>query len=308
MTILYAGDPAQSADWLGALQALDPAIRFRHWPDWGDPKEIDFVIVGGQVPGDLSIFSNLKAIQSTWAGVNHLLRSKLPPGVPIARMVDRGLAANMVEYLVYYTLEALRHGRALRRAQREREWVELPPERAADFPIGILGLGALGSETAAKLVRLGFPVRGWSRTVKSVPDVQSFHGAEQLGEFLAGTRLLICLLPLTGETENVLDAGLFGALPDGAILVNAGRGAHLVEADLLAALDSGKLEYAVLDVFRTEPLPPDHVFWRRDDIVITAHNAAITRAGTGAADILENYRRAMAGEPLLNPVDPLRGY
>jgi glyoxylate/hydroxypyruvate reductase A len=308
MTILYAGDPAQAADWLGAMQALDPAIRFRLWPDWGDPREIDFVIVSGQMPGDLSIFHNLKAIQSTWAGVNHLLRGKLPPGVPIARMVDRGLSANMVEYLVFYTLDALRDGRKLRRAQAERNWVELPMKHARDFPVGILGLGALGGDTAARLVRLGFPVRGWSRTPKSLPDVQSFHGAAQLKDFLSGVRLLICLLPLTAETENVLNADLFAALPDGAILVNAGRGAHLNEADLLAALDSGKLEYAVLDVFRTEPLPPEHVFWRRDDVVITPHSAAITRAGTGAADILENYRRALAGEALLNPVDPSRGY
>jgi glyoxylate/hydroxypyruvate reductase A len=119
---------------------------------------------------------------------------------------------------------------------------------------------------------------------------------------------MICLLPLTPDTEGILDAKLFARLPDGAILVNAGRGAHTNEADLVAALDSGKLAYAVLDVFREEPLPPDHVFWRRKDIAITPHAAAITRAGTGAADILENYRRALKGETLLNPVDPARGY
>jgi glyoxylate/hydroxypyruvate reductase A len=308
MTILYAGEPGKAEAWLSAIQALDPAIRFRTWPDWGDPDDIDFIIVSGHIPGDISIFRNAKAIQSTWAGVNHLLREKLPEGVPIARMVDRGLSANMVEYLVYHTLDALRDGRRLRRAQAERNWIELGAKPARDFPVGILGLGALGRDTAEKLVNIGFPVRGWSRTPKSLPNVRSFAGSGQLKDFLSDLKLLICLLPLTDETQGILNAALFAALPDGAVLVNAARGGHLDEADLLAALDSGKLDYAVLDVFREEPLPPDHVFWRRGDIVITPHVAAITRAGTGAADILENYRRALAGEALLNPVDPARGY
>jgi glyoxylate/hydroxypyruvate reductase A len=308
VSILYAGVPMQTEAWIGSLQALDPGLTFRVWPDWGDPDEIDFIIVSGSIPGDLSIFRNAKAIQSTWAGVNALLRGKFPAGVPIARMVDRGLSANMVEYLVYFTLDALRHGRRLRAGQREGKWLELPLGWARDFPVGILGLGTLGRDTAAKLRRLGFPVRGWSRTPKTVEGVAGFAGRDQLAAFLQPVRLLICLLPLTDETEGILDAALFAGLPEGAILVNAGRGGHTNEADLLAALDSGKLAYAVLDVFGEEPLPPDHVFWRRRDIVITPHVASITRAGTGAEDILENYRRALAGKPLLNPVDPARGY
>jgi glyoxylate/hydroxypyruvate reductase A len=308
MTILYAGDPEKADAWLGALRALDPTISFRTWPDWGDPDAIDFVIVGGRVPGDLAIFRNAKAIQSTWAGVNHLLRGTFPPGVPIARMVDRALSANMVEYLVFFVLDALRQGRDLRRAQRKEQWLELKLRPARDFSVGILGLGTLGRDTAAKLVGLGFPVSGWSRTPKSVPEVRSFAGPEQLADFLAGLRLLICLLPLTADTESILGAKLFAGLPDGAILVNAGRGGHVDDAALLAALDSGRLAYAVLDVFREEPLPPDHVFWRRPDIVITPHIASITHAGAGASDILENYQRALAGRPLLNQVDPKRGY
>jgi glyoxylate/hydroxypyruvate reductase A len=308
LTILYAAAPEDAEGWIGSMRALDPNLRFVTWPDWGDPQAIDFIIVGGRMPGDLSIFRHAKAIQSTWAGVNHLLKGKFPPGVPIARMVDRGLSANMVEYLVYWVLDALRHGRVLRAGQRDAKWLELPLRRARDFPVGILGLGTLGAATAAKLLELGFPVSGWSRTAKTVDGVQAFHGADQLRAFLAPLKLLICLLPLTPETEGVLDARLFASLSDGAILVNAGRGGHTNEADLLAALDAGKLAYAVLDVFHEEPLPPDHVFWRRKDVVITPHVASITRAGTGAADILENYRRALAGEALLNPVDPERGY
>ncbi|GAB2175853.1 2-hydroxyacid dehydrogenase [Dongia sp. agr-C8] len=308
MTILYAADPAESEAWIGRLHTLDAQLDFVSWPDWGDPDKVDFIIVGGRSPGDLSIFKNARAIQSTWAGVNHLLKSNFPPGVPIARMVDQGLSANMVEYLVYWVLDALRQGRELRAAQREGKWLDLPLRWARDFPVGVLGLGTLGVATAEKLVGLGFPVSGWSRTAKTVAGVRAFHGADQLGDFLAPLKLMICLLPLTNDTEGILDAKLFAGLPEGAILVNAGRGGHTNEPDLLAALDSGKLAYAVLDVFREEPLPPDHVFWRRKDIVITPHVAAITRAGTGAEDILENYRRALAGKPLLNPVDPARGY
>ena len=308
MTILYAADPAEAEAWIGSIRALDPKLDFATWPDWGDPDKVDFIIVGGRLPGDLSIFRNAKAIQSTWAGVNHLLRGKFPPGVPIARMVDQGLSANMVEYMVYWALDALRQGRELRAAQRGVKWLDLPLQWARNFPIGILGLGTLGSATAEKLVDLGFPVRGWSRSTKSLPGVETFHGAEQLRAFLAPVKLLMCLLPLTAETEGILDAKLFAHLPDGAALVNGARGGHLHEADLIAALDSGKLAYAVLDVFREEPLPSDHIFWRRRDIVITPHVASITRAGTGAGDILENYRRALAGKPLINPVDPARGY
>jgi glyoxylate/hydroxypyruvate reductase A len=308
MTILYAADPEEAKAWIGSMRALDPKLDFVTWPDWGDPDKVDFIIVGGRLPGDLSIFRNAKAIQSTWAGVNHLLRGKFPPGVPIARMVDQGLSANMVEYMVYWALDALRQGRELRAAQRGVKWLDLPLQWARNFPIGILGLGTLGAATAEKLVDLGFPVRGWSRSMKSLPDVETFYGAGQLGAFLAPVKLLMCLLPLTAETEGILDAKLFAHLSDGAALVNGARGGHLNESDLIAALDSGKLAYAVLDVFREEPLPPDHLFWRRKDIVITPHVASITRAGTGAGDILENYRRALAGKPLLNPVDPARGY
>jgi glyoxylate/hydroxypyruvate reductase len=308
VTILYAADSEEAEAWIGSMRKVDPSLSFATWPDWGDPDAIDFIIVGGRMPGDLSVFRQVKAIQSTWAGVNSLLRGKFPPGVPIARMVDQNLSVGMVEYLVYWTLDALRQGRELRAAQRDAKWLDQPLIWARNFPVGILGLGTLGSATASKLLELGFPVRGWSRTAKSISGVEAFHGAEQLRDFLAPLKLLICLLPLTPETESILDAKLFAQLPDGAVLVNAGRGGHLNEADLIAALDSGKLAHAVLDVFREEPLPPDHLFWRRKDIVITPHVAAITRAGMGAADIVENYRRALKGEPLLNPVDPSRGY
>ena len=308
MAILYAADAEEAEMWLGAMRAIDPKVSFRIWPDWGDPKEIDFIIVGGQAPEDLSPFVNAKAIQSTWAGVNTLMASNLPKGVPVARMVDRGLTASMTEFVVFQVLDVLRQGRELRRAQRNGKWIDPPIAEPGKVPVGILGLGTLGQDIARRLIHLGFPLKGWSRSVKSVANVTCFADEAGLPAFLADLKILICLLPLTPATEGILNTALFNRLPMGSVLMNVGRGGQLVEADLLAALDSGRLSLAMLDVFREEPLLPDHIFWRRRDIVITPHVAAITRAGTGAEDILENYRRAMVGEPLLNPVDQARGY
>jgi glyoxylate/hydroxypyruvate reductase A len=309
MTILYAGDPAEAEQWLGAVRELDPSLSFRHWPDHGPTHEIDFIIVGGRMPGDFSPFHKLRGIQSTWAGVNHLLQSgALPAGVPVARMVDDGLTCSMTEYLVFQVLDHLRHGPALRAAQQESRWLTqsaVEPRRAT---IGIMGLGALGQDAARQLVDLGLTLHGWSRTTKSVPGVTCYAGAEQLPAFLAASNILICLLPLTPETRGMLNGALLSQLPDGACLINAARGPHLVDRDLIAALDHGKLSRAILDVFHVEPLPPTHPFWRHPMITVTPHIAAITRAGTGAALIVENYRRAIAGQGLINQVDQSLGY
>ncbi|WP_374383430.1 2-hydroxyacid dehydrogenase [Dongia sp.] len=310
MTILYAAEAEEAAQWTDSLRALDPSLEIRFWPDWGDPATIDFVVVGGRSPGDLSIFPKLRAIQSTWAGVNHLLRSPgLPSGVPIARMVDRGLTGSMTEFVVYQVLDEWRRGPDLRAAQRDGRWLETMPRLAGDCRVGILGLGTLGTDIAEKLSGLGFSLRGWSRSAKEAPrGVTLFAGAESLPAFLNGLDILICILPLTAETENILGRSLFDHLPDGSVLINVGRGAQLNEADLLAALESGRIRRAILDVFREEPLPSEHPFWRHPKVTITPHVAAITRAGTGADDILENYRRAMTGRPLLNQVDVQKGY
>ena len=309
MAILYADDPADAADWAKAIHALDPALDLRFWPDFGAAGEIDFVIVGSKAPGDLRQFANLRAIQSTWAGVNLLLGDVgLPPDRPLARMVDRGLTVSMTEYVVFHVLDHLREGPRLRAAQRAHRWLDGPQRSPRSLSVGILGLGVLGADVAAKLHALGFPLRGWSRSRKELPGVTSFAGREQLTACLAGVELLICLLPLTDDTRGILDHTVFAALAPGAVLIHAARGAHLVEADLLAALEAGHLSRAVIDVFAPEPLPAGHPFWRHPAVTVTPHVAAITRAGTGAEDIVANYRRAMAGQPLINQVDRSQGY
>jgi glyoxylate/hydroxypyruvate reductase A len=309
MAILYADDPADAAAWAAAIRALDPEMELRFWPDWGPADDIDFAIVGGKAPGDLRGFANLRAIQSTWAGVNHLLAdANLPFDRPLARMVDQGLTVSMTEFVVLHVLDSAREGPRLRAAQHARQWLDLDPVAPGSIAVAILGLGTLGADVGARLAGLGFSVRGWSRSRKEIAGIESFAGRDGIKECLSGARILVCLLPLTDDTRGILSAATFAPLARGAVLIHAARGAHLNEADLLAALQSGQLSRAVLDVFATEPLPSDHPFWRHPQVTVTPHVAAITRPGTGAADIVENYRRAMAGEPLINQVDRAKGY
>ena len=309
MAILYADDPADAAAWAAAIRALEPGAELRFWPESGPAADIDFAIVGGKAPGDLRGFANLRAIQSTWAGVNHLLAdTNLPFDRPLARMVDQGLTVSMTEYVVLHVLDSARDGPRLRAAQRAAQWLDLDPVPPGSVTVAILGLGTLGADAATRLASLGFTVRGWSRSRKEIAGIESFAGRDGLRECLSGAQILVCLLPLTDDTRGILNALTFAPLARGAVLIHAARGAHLVEADLLAALQSGQLAHAVLDVFAAEPLPADHPFWEHPQVTVTPHVAAITRPGTGAADIVENYRRAMAGERLINQVDRAKGY
>ena len=309
MTILYADDPADAEAWAAAIRALDPGVELRFWPDPGPAEEVEFVIVGPRAPGDLRAFPNLKAIQSTWAGVNHLLADlNLPMDRPLARMVDQGLSASMTEFIVLQVLDSVREGPRLRTAQRDRQWLDISPVPPDSVAIAILGLGTLGVDAGTRLAALGFTVRGWSRNPKRIAGIESFAGADGLKACLEGARILICLLPLTEDTRGILNADTFAPLAEGAVLIHVGRGPHLNEADLPAALRSGQLSRAIVDVFAREPLPSDHPFWRHPRITVTPHVAAITRPGTGAADIVENYRRAMAGRTLINQVDRAKGY
>lgn len=309
MAILYADDPGDAAAWAGSIRKLDPTLELRFWPDSGPAAEIDFAIVGGRAPGDLRGFPNLRAIQSTWAGVNHLLGDpNLPLDRPLARMVDQGLTVSMTEYIVLHVLDSARSGPDLRAAQQARRWLDLDPVAPSTITVAILGLGTLGADAGGRLVALSFDVRGWSRSRKEIAGIKSFSGSAGLQACLAGAQILVCLLPLTDDTRGILNAATFAPLARGALLIHAARGAHLVEADLLAALESGQLARAVLDVFATEPLPAFHPFWKDSRITVTPHVAAITRPGTGAADIVENYRRAMTGETLINQVDRAKGY
>jgi glyoxylate/hydroxypyruvate reductase A len=210
--------------------------------------------------------------------------------------------------VVLQVLRLHRHDLDYRAQQQERLWRELDQKNAADRRVGILGFGELGRDAANKLKALGFDVAAWSRSEKSLAGVKSYAGADGLPLLLGRSEILICLLPLTAATEGILNSRNLALLPPGGALVNAARGAHLVEDDLFAALASGHISAAVLDVFHDEPLPTDHPFWRHPRVVVTPHVAAFTNPATAAPIILDNIRRFEEGRPLLNRVDPARGY
>ena len=296
--------------WRATLSRLAPDITMRVWPDEvTDKSAIECALVWNPPPGLLASLPNLRLIQSLGAGVDGMLRDPdLPQHVPMARVVDPMLTQCMNEYVV---LHALYHHRLMPRFARQqanREWIEEVAPPAQERTVSILGRGELGTAAANALVGLGFKVYAWSRSPKDVPGVTGYSGADGLTAMLAETEILVCLLPLTAETEDILNAALFRQLPQGAAVINCGRGRHLVEADLLAALDSGHLSGASLDVFRSEPLPVDHPFWDRREIVITPHMASISHPESTARLVIENIRRVWAGEAPRYKVDPARGY
>ena len=254
-------------------------------------------------------FPNLKAIFSVGAGVDHLFGDPdLPEGVPVVRMVEPELTRGMTEYVVLHVLRHHRRQRDMEANQRAEKWEMIEVPTAPSRKVGIMGLGELGRAAALALVALEFDVAGWSRTPKDIPGVESFHGDFGMDAFLARSEILICLLPLTTETEGILNAGLFEKLPRGASLINAARGGHQVEEDILAALESGRLSEATLDVFREEPLPADHSFWGHPRVTITPHNASLTDPDSAVRQVIENIHRIRRGEPPTNIVDPKAGY
>jgi glyoxylate/hydroxypyruvate reductase len=306
LMFLSPDDPAEL--WRDELRARMPELEVRLWPEVGDPAEIEVALVWRPPPGELARYPNLKAILSLGAGIEGLIADPTLPEVPIARMVDPSLTSTMAEYVL---LAVLRHHRGFdrfERAQRERRWDFSLPPQPGDRQVGIMGLGELGAAAARLLLAHGFPVAGWSRSPKAQGGVTSYAGHGELHAFLHRTDILVCLLPLTAETRGILDAETFNALPHGATLINVARGAHLVEQDLLAALDSDHLAGATLDVFKSEPLPPDNPLWQYPKVLITPHVASYSVPAIAAAGVVDNIRRARAGQPLNHQVDRQRGY
>ena len=309
MALLFRSSVDSEARWKPQLTRLMPELEVRIWPDIGDPATIDYALVWRPEPGLLASLPNLKLILSLGAGVDHILTDpNLPRGVPIVRLVDPYMTDAMSEYVVLQVLRLHRQDLDYRAQQESEIWLELDQKNAAERAVGILGFGELGQDAARKLKGLGFDVALWGRRQRTAEGLLGYAGSTGLSALLVRSEILVCLLPLTAETEGILNASTFAMLPKGAALINAARGGHLVEEDLLAALASGRLSAAVLDVFRDEPLPADHPFWHHPRIVVTPHVAAATHPPTAAPIILDNIRRLEAGRPLLNQVDPARGY
>ena len=309
MALLFKSDVDRADVWQEAIAALMPDIEFRNWPEIGDPADIEFALVWHPPRGELAKLPNLKAIFSLGAGIDHLASDPdLPEGVPVIRMVDKGLTVGMTEFVV---MAVLRHHRQIHDyeiQQRQKVWEQKITPLAWQRKVGILGLGVLGSDAADKLNYLGFDVAGWSRSEKTLPGVTSFSGSDGLHAFLQQSEILVCLLPLTEGTKGILNAETLSLLPKGAYLINVGRGQHMVPEDVLAALDSGQLAAATLDVFPEEPLPETSPFWDHPKVLVTPHGASITLPTTAAECVAEGIRAIRKGEALQNVVDFERGY
>ena len=310
MAVLYLNPGANPDAWRRELARNLPDMDIRVWPDEvGDPAEIHYAVVWKPPAGELRRFANLKGIMSLGAGVDHVFSdTDLPPGVPISRLVDRALTVDMTHYVVHWAIHFHRDLHRYPGLQARATWNKLPYPEAANRGVGVLGLGVLGGDAAQALAALGFKVAGWSRRPKDFDGVESFHGDDGLIPFLERTEILVCLLPLTPATDHILNAARLATLPRGAFLINAARGDHIVEADLIAALDSGHLAAAALDVFQPEPLPAGHPFWGHDKIFLTPHIASHTTPRTAAHEISLDIRRIEAGQPARHEVDPARKY
>lgn len=309
MAVLFHCPWANAEAWIEALRAALPEGELRVWPGVGDPAEIDFAMVWQLPHGVLAGLPNLKGVSSLGAGVDGVLDDpSLPPGLPVARLVDPIMADRMAEYVAGHVL---RHHLRLddyRAQAAERRWQRHPARDARDVTVGLLGLGALGRRCAERLAGLGFRVAGWTRTAREVAGIAVFSGADGLAAMLPDCQQLVCLLPLTAKTRRILDARLFAQLPAGAALINCARGQHLDEAALLAALDDRRLAAATLDVFETEPLPLEHPFWRHPRITVTPHVSSLSEPASGARILAEQAARIRRGEPLRDLADRAAGY
>ncbi|WCM94885.1 glyoxylate/hydroxypyruvate reductase A [Acidovorax sp. NCPPB 2350] len=307
-TFLYKSDPVRGRLWAEVFRERAPEIDFRIWPDTGDPERVRF-LAAWEPPANLATgFPRLQVLFSSGAGVDQFDFSALPAHLPVVRMVEPGIVRGMVEYTCHAVLDLHRDMPQYRRQQQRGEWRALPVRTADECRVGVLGLGSLGQAVLAQLAGLGFACAGWSRSRHAVAGVQCFAGEDELPAFLARTDILVCLLPLTDATRGFLNAGLFARLPHGAQLVHVGRGPQLVDTDLLAALATGQIAEAALDVTDPEPLPPSHAFWRHPNVRLTPHIASMTQPRTAAAAVIDNLRRFAAGEPMEGLVDRTRGY
>ena len=317
MQLLLSGDfePAEQAEWARALRAALPGhpLWLRR-EDAPDPAAIEVAIVANPAPGSLAGLPGLRLIQSLWAGVDRLLAdATLPAQVPLARMVDPLMNAAMAETALWAVLALHRGFFTYARQQAQGRWLQQPQTRADAWPVLVLGHGEMGRTVAGRLAPLGYPVQAWRRVAPAVPaaglpGVEVLQGPAALDRARSRARVVINLLPLTATTHGLIDAAWLARMAPGAALVNLARGAHLVEADLLAALATGQIGHAVLDVFQTEPLPPSHAFWQHPQVTLLPHAAAMTDARSAAAVVAHNVEALAAGRPVLHQVLRASGY
>ncbi|WP_416221493.1 2-hydroxyacid dehydrogenase [Rhodoferax sp.] len=306
LRITYYSADMDAASWIPGLQAALPGATVTLWEP-GAPQA-DYAVVWKPPQQMLDEQISLKAIFNTGAGVDALMQLRLPAGVPVIRLDDAGMSVQMAEYVCHAVIRHFRELDGYESDMAMGKWSFRKPRSRVDYPVGVLGLGVLGERVAKAVAQFDFPVNGWSQSPKSIAGVQSFHGAAQLDTFLAASRIVVCLLPLTPDTENILNAQRLAQIRPGGYVINVARGAHVVDADLLAAIDGGHLAGATLDVFRVEPLPQGHPFWNHPKITITPHTSARTLRSESIAQIARKIAALQVGEAVAGRVDAVRGY
>lgn len=309
MSLLFIAPDRDLQSWKKTIHDIDPNIEVEFWPAIENKNRVQFAVCWNHPKHVLDQFPNLKAVSSLGAGADHLLRDEhLPDTVDICRVVSPSLVKQMKEYILGAVISIQRNFARYIRQKNQGKWQPHSHPLASELSIGIMGLGKLGRPVAEQLAQMGYHVAGWARSSKEIEGVETFAGTKEQNTFLNTTRILVCLLPLTDETEGILDLDTFKQLKENAWIINVARGKHLVDEDLIYALDSNILEGAWLDVFSEEPLPDKHAFWNRKNIIITPHVASITKPSEVANQIVENYKRTLSGIELSHKIDRKVGY
>jgi len=306
MRIIFSATQTKPQPWVDALRREFPDADVEEWQPGAAPA--DYAVVWRPPQQLFDEQPQLKAVFNTGAGVDALLALKLPPNALLVRIGDGGMAVQMAEYVCHAAIRHFREFDVYDREVANGNWAFRKPLRRNEFPIGIMGLGVLGQRVAQAVRQFDFAACGWSRTPKEVEGIECFAGDEQFDAFLRGTRVIVCLLPLTRETEGIMNRDTLGKLMPGGYVINVARGAHLVEEDLIELLDNGHLAGAMLDVFRTEPLPEGHPFWKHPKITVTPHTSARTLRDESIEQIAGKIRQLQRGEPIAGVVDTKRGY
>jgi glyoxylate/hydroxypyruvate reductase len=309
MHISFCCTDTKAQPWLDGLQAALPDAQVTQWQPGADAA--DYAVVWAPPQQFFDEQTQLKGVFNIGAGVDALLDLRMPADVPVFRLEDAGMSAQMAEYVCHAVIRHFREFDAYEADEVEGKWSYRRPLSRRDFPIGVMGLGVLGKRVAEALVHFDFPVSGWSHSAKAIDGVRCFSGPAEFHDFLAATRVLVCMLPLTPETENIIRRDSLARLLPGGYVINVARGHHVVDEDLMALIDDGHLAGATLDVFREEPLPRSHLFWKHPKIRVTPHMSARTFRGEGLRQITEKIKALSSGAPInsiAGVVDLKKGY